>query len=127
MKVVVMTGRILLPAKVSQKTFREVYCAECVQIWQLPCVRTNVLDHWGTVHQNSHVGAISGHVTRPYRERGSNRGSNKHLISEIQALIFPRNPARPQEIKATVMDGLGLLAKEGRGFSARPSIWNPST
>lgn len=58
-----MTGPILLPAKVSQKTFREVYCAEYVQTWQLPCVRTNVFDHWGTARQNSHVGATSGHVT----------------------------------------------------------------
>lgn len=128
MKVVAMTGQILLPAKVSQKTFREVYCAECVQTWQLPCVGTNIFNHRGTAHQNSHEGAISGHVTRPYRERGSNRGSKNRLIAEIQALIFfPPNPARLQEIKAMVMEELGSLAKEGTGFSARPTIWSPST
>lgn len=78
-------------------------------------MRTNVFNHWGTAHENSHVEAISGHVTRPYRIGDSNRGSKKRLISEIQTLIFfsPKNPARPQEIKATVMDE-SVIALEGR-------------
>lgn len=100
LKVVAMTGpmrQALLSAQVSHKTFREVYRAECAQTWQLPCVRTNVFNHWWTAHRNSHVGAISGHAMRPCGKKKSRGRIEARLeetfdLSGIQALIFPKIP-----------------------------------
>lgn len=53
----------------------------------------------------------------------------KRLISEIQALSPPpkkkKNPARLQEIKAAVMDGLGSLAKDSGGFFSQTPELEP--